>query len=106
MLSSIAAGVRFFSYETGGELLAVMGIQDVDDVTLIRHAYVLPRAQRSGIGGRLLRSLLTTTSKPVLVGTWADASWAIAFYEKVGFHLIGAYPGWRAYGMRWGGAAE
>jgi GNAT superfamily N-acetyltransferase len=86
--SEIAAGVRFFGYEAEGELLGVMGVQDVDDVTLIRHAYVAPRAQRRGIGGELLRSLLTTTDKPILIGTWADATWAIAFYEKHGFACV------------------
>jgi N-acetylglutamate synthase-like GNAT family acetyltransferase len=83
--SEIAAGVRFFAYEAGGELIGVMGVQDVDDVTLVRHAYVLPQAQRSGIGERLLQSLTATADKPVLIGTWADAAWAIAFYEKHGF---------------------
>jgi GNAT superfamily N-acetyltransferase len=86
--SEIDAGVRFFGYEADGELLGVMGVQDVDAVTLIRHAYVSPRAQRSGIGGRLLGSLLAKASKPVLIGTWADAHWAIAFYEKHGFALV------------------
>jgi len=85
LASEVAAGVRFFGYEANDELLGVMGVQDVGDVTLIRHAYVLPRAQRAGIGAKLLRSLLVTIDKPVLVGTWADASWAIAFYEKHGF---------------------
>jgi GNAT superfamily N-acetyltransferase len=65
-----------------------MGVQDVDDVTLIRHAYVTPQAQRAGIGGKLLRSLLATTDKPVLIGTWAAADWAIAFYEKHGFACV------------------
>jgi GNAT superfamily N-acetyltransferase len=88
LASEIAAGVRFFGYDSGGELLAVMGVQDVDDVTLIRHAYVLPRAQRAGIGGKLLRSLLATSDRPVLIGTWADARWAIAFYEKHGFVCV------------------
>jgi len=81
----VSAGVQFFGYEINGELLGVMGVQDVDDVTLIRHAYVLPRAQRTGIGERLLGFLRTMTDKPVLIGTWKDAVWAIAFYEKHGF---------------------
>jgi GNAT superfamily N-acetyltransferase len=85
--SEIEAGVRFYGYEVDGELLGVMGVQDVADVTLIRHAYVSPRAQRSGVGGRLLRSLLAKTHKPVLIGTWADAHWAVAFYEKHGFRV-------------------
>jgi GNAT superfamily N-acetyltransferase len=86
--SEIGAGVRFFGYEVDGELLGVMGVQDVDDVTLIRHAYVRPSAQREGVGGRLLRSLLAKTTAPVLIGTWADAYWAVAFYEKHGFTVV------------------
>jgi GNAT superfamily N-acetyltransferase len=86
--AEIAAGVRFFGYDLDGELLGVMGIQDVDDVTLIRHAYVRPSAQRGGVGGRLLRSLLAKATAPVLIGTWADASWAVAFYEKHGFSVV------------------
>jgi len=85
--SELAAGVRFSGLEADGELLGVMGVQDVDDVTLIRHAYVASGAQRSGVGGRLLRALLASTDRPVLIGTWADASWAIAFYEKHGFRV-------------------
>jgi GNAT superfamily N-acetyltransferase len=89
LASEVAAGVRFFGYEAGDELLGVMGAQDVDDVTLVRHAYVLPQAQRAGVGGTLLRSLLATTDKLALVGTWAAAGWAIAFYEKQGFAYVG-----------------
>lgn len=85
--SEIAAGVLFFGYEANGELLGVMGVQDVDDVTLIRHAYVSPKVQRGGIGGALLRELLSTTDRPVLIGTWSDAEWAIAFYEKHDFRV-------------------
>jgi N-acetylglutamate synthase-like GNAT family acetyltransferase len=87
----LAAGVQFFGYEADGELVGVMGVQDVEDVTLIRHAYVSTRAQRGGIGGRLLRSLLAKANgRPVLIGTWADASWAVAFYEKHGFERVDA----------------
>ena len=67
--AEMEVGVRFFGYELDGELLGVMGIQDVDDVTLIRHAYVRPTAQRGGVGGRLLRSLLSKAAAPVLIGT-------------------------------------
>jgi GNAT superfamily N-acetyltransferase len=81
----IAAGVRFFGLEEDGSLVGVMGIQDVDDVTLIRHAYVLPAAQRRGIGGRLLAHLLSLTERPVLIGTWAAAGWAVRFYQRNGF---------------------
>lgn len=84
----IAAGVVFFGLDEGGRLLGVMGLQDVGDVTLIRHAYVRPEAQRRGVGGRLLAHLLELTDRPVLVGTWAAAHWAVAFYERHGFTLI------------------
>jgi GNAT superfamily N-acetyltransferase len=87
LCAEIDAGVRFWGYAVDGVLLGVMGVQDVGDVTLIRHAYVSPAAQRGGIGGRLLRSLLAKSSNPVLIGTWADATWAIAFYEKHGFRV-------------------
>jgi GNAT superfamily N-acetyltransferase len=84
----IDADVRFWGYEEDGELLGVMGIQDVLDVTLIRHAYVCTAHQNRGIGGKLLSHLRTLTSRPILLGTWADATWAIRFYEKHGFHLV------------------
>ena len=82
------AGVTFWGWEEGGELLGVMGIQDVRDVTLIRHAYVRTRARRRGIGSRLLAHLLSLTGRPVLVGTWRAADWAVRFYEKHGFRLV------------------
>ena len=81
-------GVVFWGYEEDGELVGVMGIQNVKDVTLIRHAYVRTEKQNQGIGGKLLINLLKKTTRPVLVGTWADAVWAIRFYEKHGFRLV------------------
>ena len=84
----IDAKVRFWGYEEDGKLLGVMGIQDVQDVTLIRHAYVRTAQQNKGIGGELLTHLRNLTSRPILLGTWADATWAIRFYEKHGFHLV------------------
>lgn len=81
-------GVEFWGVEEGGELTGVMGIQPVKDVTLIRHAYVRTHRQKTGIGAQLLAHLRSLTSGPVLIGTWADASWAIRFYEKHGFHLV------------------
>ena len=66
----------------------MMGIQGVDDVTLIRHAYVLPERQGTGIGSRLLGHLLNPPHEPLLVGTWADAVWAVRFYERHGFRLV------------------
>ena len=81
-------GVVFWGYEDGGELVGVMGIQDVKDVTLIRHSYVCTTRQSEGIGGRLLSELREKTSRPILIGTWTDAVWAIRFYEKHGFRLV------------------
>lgn len=81
-------GVVFWGYEEDGELVGVMGIQPVQDVTLIRHAYVRTARQRQGIGDRLLDFLLRQTDCPVLIGTWAAAGWAIRFYEKRGFRQV------------------
>ena len=86
----IEDGIFFWGYERDGELLGVMGIQHVMDVTLIRHAYVRIRAQGGGIGNNLLSFLSKQTTRPILIGTWADAGWAIRFYEKRGFRL--AFP--------------
>ena len=84
----VGDGVVFWGFESGGTLIGVMGIQDRGDVTLIRHAYVLTGRRGGGVGGELLRHLLKFTNGPVLVGTWAAASWAIGFYEKNGFRLV------------------
>ncbi len=82
------AGVVFWGWEQGGELAGVMGLQDVGDVTLIRHAYVATAARRQGVGGKLVQFLLGRTSRPVLIGTWAAATWAIRFYERHGFRVV------------------
>src|SRR5437660_1417672 len=82
-------GVSFWGYEENGTLTGVMGIQPVEDVTLIRHAYVRTNSQKSGIGGRLLSHLRKLANGPVLIGTWADAVWAIRFYERYGFQIVG-----------------
>ena len=84
----IVHGVNFWGYEQDRRLVGVMGIQDVMDVSLIRHAYVIREIQRKGIGTKLLKELLTLTEKPVLIGTWRAAKWAIRFYEKHGFRLV------------------
>ncbi len=84
----IAGGVIFWGCEEGGELVGVMGIQHVQDVTLIRHAYVRTARRNQGIGGKLLSWLGGRTTRPVLIGTWADAGWAIRFYERRGFRLV------------------
>ena len=81
-------GVVFWGLEESGTLIGVMGIQDVKDVTLIRHSYVRTANQGEGIGSRLLSELREKTGRPILIGTWADAVWAIQFYEKHGFHLV------------------
>ena len=85
----LAAGVEFCGYEDGGELVGVMGIQDVGDVDLIRHAYVRPGLQGRGIGSTLLERLTREATRPLLVGTWAAAEWAIRFYERHGFEAVG-----------------
>ena len=81
-------GVAFWGYEEEGELSGVMGIQDIQDVTLIRHAYVRTQRQNRGVGKSLLSELRRRINRPVLIGTWADAVWAIRFYEKYGFRLV------------------
>ncbi|MHB8957792.1 MAG: GNAT family N-acetyltransferase [Pirellulaceae bacterium] len=84
----IDCDVRFWGYQRDGELLGVMGIQDVQDVTLIRHAYVRTANRNQGIGGSLLSELRKLTTRPVLIGTWAVATWAVRFYEQHGFRLV------------------
>jgi GNAT superfamily N-acetyltransferase len=86
--AEIAAGVAFSGFEEGGALVGVMGVQPVRDVDLIRHAYVLPERQGRGIGAALLEHLARSTSRRMLVGTWAAAEWAIGFYRRHGFELV------------------
>jgi len=80
--------VEFWGDEVDGVLLGVMGIQHRGEVDLIRHAYVRSHARRRGVGARLLVHLMETARKPLLIGTWADAHWAVQFYEKNGFRLL------------------
>jgi N-acetylglutamate synthase-like GNAT family acetyltransferase len=84
----IEDGVRFWGFEQDGQLLGVMGLQDVEDVTLIRHAYVRTSHRRRGIGRRLLNDLRSKATRPLLVGTWAAADWAIEFYHQHGFEMV------------------
>jgi N-acetylglutamate synthase-like GNAT family acetyltransferase len=84
----IRDGVQFWGYAAEGELVGVMGIQQVGDVSLIRHAYVRTAKRQEGIGGKLLGALRAQTELPLLVGTWAAAIWAVRFYEKHGFRLV------------------
>jgi N-acetylglutamate synthase-like GNAT family acetyltransferase len=85
----IESGVQFYGYEEVNVLIGVMGIQYFPDVTLIRDAYVRGSAQGKGIGGTLLRYLISKTDKPVLIGTWRDTEWSVKFYEKHGFKVLG-----------------
>lgn len=84
----IAGGVVFWVAEQAGRLLGVMGIQDKGDVALVRHAYVAPTTQRTGVGTTLLRHVESLVDKPLLIGTWAAASWAIEFYRRNGFTVV------------------
>ena len=88
LVKEIAGGVVFWVAEEEGRLLGVIGIQDKGDVALVRHAYVAPTVQRKGVGTRLLRHVEGLAEKPILIGTWADASWAIEFYRRNGFTVV------------------
>jgi N-acetylglutamate synthase-like GNAT family acetyltransferase len=87
--SEIENGVTFWGYERGGKLVGVMGLQEVEDVVLIRHAYVRTTSQGHGIGALLMQKLLEQADKPVLIGTWKAAGWAISFYKRFGFEPVG-----------------
>ncbi len=84
----IGDGVEFWGYRDGGELAGVMGIQHLRDVTLVRHAFVRTNHHNQAIGGALLANLRRRSTRPVLVGTWAAATWAVRFYEARGFRLV------------------
>ena len=86
--AEISDGVEFWGAEEGGRLLGVMGIQDRGEVALVRHAYVASDAQRKGVGRALLAHVQGLANKPLLVGTWAAAEWAIEFYRRNGFALV------------------
>jgi N-acetylglutamate synthase-like GNAT family acetyltransferase len=86
--SEMQAGVKFFCVRRDGRVVGVMGLQPVADVALIRHAYTLTSEQHSGVGTRLLEHLKSQTDRPVLVGTWKAATWAVRFYERRGFRLV------------------
>lgn len=86
--AELAAGVAFMGLERDGILAGVMGMQQVKNVSLIRHAYVRPECQGRGIGAALLKCLITDPDRPILIGTWAAADWAIRFYERNGFSLV------------------
>jgi N-acetylglutamate synthase-like GNAT family acetyltransferase len=86
--NEIENGVIFFGYEKKNELLGVMGLQEKGEVSLIRHAYVTTNQRNSGIGSKLLLHLIESINKPILIGTWDSASWAIRFYQKHGFRVV------------------
>ena len=86
--AEIAAGVAFWGFEADGRLAGLMGMQQVGDVDLIRHAYVLPTCQRHGVGSALLQHFGTLSTRRMLIGTWAAAGWAIRFYRRHGFDLV------------------
>ena len=88
LAQEIAAGVRFWITEQNGRVIGVMGIQDKGEVALVRHAYVATVLQRKGVGAGLLKHVQGLTSKPMLIGTWRDAAWAIDFYRRNGFTLL------------------
>lgn len=90
LLEEIDDGVIFWGLEDNGELCGVMGIQDKGEVALIRHAYVRTAQRQGGIGTKLLTHITRLTDKPILIGTWEAATWAISFYLKNGFGLINA----------------
>jgi GNAT superfamily N-acetyltransferase len=85
----ITDGVQFYCWCESDSILGVMGFQDKGSVQLIRHAYVKTSEQGKGIGGKLMRHLIDRSEKPLLVGTWKKAVWAIEFYEKHGFVRVG-----------------
>ena len=88
LTKEVAAGVVFWVAEAEGQILGVMGMQDKGEVALVRHAYTTPAAQRKGVGTKLLHHVQSLAGKPVLIGTWAAASWAIEFYLRNGFALV------------------
>lgn len=88
LAKEIAGGIVFWIAEEDGRMRGVMGMQDKGDVALVRHAYVATATQRSGVGTRLLRHVQGLSHKPILIGTWAAASWAIDFYRRNGFTVV------------------
>jgi N-acetylglutamate synthase-like GNAT family acetyltransferase len=97
----IEDGVVFWGLEREGRIFGIMGIQDRGEVTLIRHSYIRPEAQKTGIGTQLLTHLQTMTEKPILIGTWAAAGWAISFYRKNGYTLLPEEEKTRLLGKYW-----
>ena len=88
LVSEMRSGVKFFCLRRDERVAGVMGLQHVADVALIRHAYTLTSDQHSGVGTLLLDYLRRQTDRPLLVGTWKAATWAVHFYERRGFRLL------------------
>ena len=88
MKDEMVQGVIFYGYHLDGALVGVMGIQEVKDVTLIRHAYVLTEFRGQGVGRLLLEHLKQLTTRPILIGTWKATTWAVKFYQQNGFRLV------------------
>ena len=88
LVKEIADGIQFWVYEDDGRMTGVMGIQDKGEVALVRHAYVSTKLQRKGVGAALLKHVESLTTKPILIGTWRAATWAISFYQRNGFTLV------------------
>ena len=88
LVKEIADGIQFWVHEVEGRITGVMGIQDKGEVALVRHAYVATVLQRKGVGAALLKHVQSLTGQPMLIGTWRDATWAIAFYQRNGFTLL------------------
>jgi GNAT superfamily N-acetyltransferase len=101
LTAEIASGVDFWGWDEADGLAGIMGLQDVRDVTLIRHAYVRPNLQGRGIGAALLHALVAKAEHRLLVGTWAAADWAIRFYERHGFRRVSAAEKDRLLGLYW-----
>ena len=94
-------GIEMWGYEENGELVGVMGIQHIQNVTLIRHAYVCTAKQNQGIGGKLLSHLRELTAEPILIATWSNGIWAVRFYEKHDFRLVSKEEGDRLQRKYW-----
>lgn len=101
LLDELSHGVSFFGWEEDGELVGVMGLQDVGDSTLIRHGYVRREHQGKGIGGALLRHLQQRARQKLLIGTWTAAVWAIRFYERHGFRIANPHETARLLSAYW-----
>lgn len=99
--NEVSDGVVFWVAEQDGRVAGVMGVQDKGDVALVRHAYVASDSQRAGVGTNLLRHVESLTEKPILIGTWAAASWAIDFYRRNGFNLVPGDEKDRLLGRYW-----